>query len=130
MSDEDDLPTDEPTDDEQPVVSERQAVERKSRRIQRERTENDQFWRECLSTQVGRRCLWAILEAGHCFEERFMASPVGFTDPNATWFKAGEQAFAWKLFEVWQTIDYQGVYLMRCENDSKYRKAQLPAAKR
>ena len=106
-------------------------VERKRRRIEQEKVEADKFWKEVFSTPAGRREMWAIMDACHTFEERFACGPNGFPQPEATWFHAGEQAIGHRLYETWQIRDYDGVYAMRCENDTRFAtaKRQLTARK-
>jgi hypothetical protein len=102
---------------------------RKKRKLARARDEADAFWRGVLGTQPGRREIWKILDAGHAFDQRFECGPSGFPQSEATWFRAGEQAFAWRLYDYLQTVDYMGVYLMRCENDPRFVNAARPVAK-
>lgn len=130
MIDEDELPLDdepdEPLPSEQPTVdagSPRALRKRKltQKIIDRERTE---FWRAVLASPIGRREMWGILQAGHCFDERFACGPNGFPQPEATWFHAGEQAFVQRLYQSWSQVDRAGVLLMHDENDLRFARAK------
>jgi hypothetical protein len=105
------------------------AVKKRERKIQRQNREREEFWQSVFSTPVGRREIWAILQSGHCFEERFACGPNGFPQTEATWFHAGEQALVQRLYQSWQTQDYEGVYLMLCENDPRFLKAKRPTTR-
>ena len=127
MSDEDELP-----DDGEPVEADAPRKRKSKKQIEQEKrvVEREQWWREALSTLVGRRCLYEILNGGGCFEDRFGVGPAGFPDPHATFLKLGEKGFVQRLYQDWQAIDYQGVYAMLVENDHRYAKAQFPTVKR
>lgn len=118
-------------EDEQPEEAPRR--KRKTKRdieIEKRQDERAQWWREALSTQVGRRCLYEILSVGGCFEDRLGVGPTGFPDPHATFLKLGEKGIVQRLYQDWQAIDYQGVYAMLVENDHRYAKAQYPTVKK
>lgn len=99
--------------------------ESKKDRAERERREADNFWRDCLSSVIGRRELW-LLAAGatgaHAFETRFASGPNGFPDPNATWHAKGEQDFGLRLYHQWLRLDPSAVSKMHHENDVRFRK--------
>jgi hypothetical protein len=80
------------------------------------------FWKYVLSHPIGRREMWKILQAASTFEERFACGPNGFPQPEATWFKAGEQSLGLRLFLSWQIIDPAGVLLMQQEHDPRFVK--------
>lgn len=55
-----------------------------------EAREASMFWRGVLSDNVGRREVFKLLQNMDAFDVPFAASPIGFPDPNATFFKAGK----------------------------------------
>lgn len=116
----------EPAPGEPDSAADPKRVKRQQRRSSREKREGDEFWRGVFSTDVGRREMWRILVAAGYRSERFGATATGFPDPNATWFRAGIQSVSRHLFDEWQALDYEGVYLMLVENDPKFAKAKLP----
>lgn len=96
---------------------------RRSKRDAFERQRQAQeFWQKVFADPVGRREMWAILEASHAFSERFAAGPAGFPDPLATWFHAGEQALGHRLYLTWMQLDRAGVLLMQDEHDPRFAK--------
>lgn len=101
-------------------------VQRREKKLQRQARERDEFWIKIFASPVGRREMWAILSEGHCFEDRFACGPNGFPQAEATWFHAGQQALAQRLYQSWQLRDYEGVYRMLCENDPRFSKAKRP----
>ena len=104
-------------------AAERATVERKAKRIARERRETDAFWRQTFASEIGRRAMWGLLQAGHWTETRFAVGPNGFPQVESTWFAAGEQALAQRLHDTWDIIDHEGVYRMKCEHDPRYANA-------
>jgi hypothetical protein len=82
----------------------------------------DAFWRGVLSTPEGRREIWGILESASTFTERFACGPNGAPQPEATWFKAGEQSFGLRLYLKLQFIGREAVWKMHDECDSRYAK--------
>lgn len=113
-----DLFGDEPEDD----TSSPRQIETKKRRIAREKREAEDFWRAVFASEVGRREMWGILAAGHFTETRFGVGPTGFPQPEASWFHAGEREIVQRLYDSWQIRDHKGVFLMRCEHDSRFPK--------
>lgn len=95
----------------------------------RAKDEDDKFWRDALSTLVGRRCLWRHLVEANLGKTTFVCGPNGFPDSNGTWFEAGKRAVADRLFADLQILDHMGVYLMLCENDPAYAKAPRPTVR-
>lgn len=120
----DDAPESEPEDVLQggDNAADAKQVKRKTDRVKLEKRKIDEFWKSVFASPIGRSEMWAILTAGHCFEERFACGPNGFPHGEATWFAAGEQALAQRLYDSWQIKDHAGVYLMRCENDPRFPK--------
>lgn len=99
-------------------------------RRQREQREQAQFWTVALSTEIGRREIWRLLDAGHPFETRYGVGPNGFPQVEATWLHRGEQDFALRLFFTLQRIDPEGVLLMQTEHDPRFAHTKTPARKR
>jgi hypothetical protein len=107
-----------PSDDASSVAD----LKRKRLRKKKEFHDSEEFWRSALSTEIGRKELWKILESGHCFETRFACGPNGFPQPEHTWYALGEQSIVRRLYDTWQILDHAGVFLMRCENDPLFPK--------
>lgn len=81
----------------------------------------NEFWRSVLADETGRRELWRLIsDDGHAFEERFACGPNGFPQPEATWFNAGEQAFAMRLYQRLLALDPVHVRQMHLEHDSRF----------
>jgi hypothetical protein len=97
------------------------AVRRRANALEIERREAETFWRNVFATPVGRREMWAILEQGHAFEERFSCGPNGFPQPEATWAEAGRQAFALRLYHSWCKVARDGVLTMHDEHDQRFK---------
>ena len=94
--------------------------------VERFRLEAEAFWKQVFAHPIGRREMWSILHSGHAFETRFACSPSGFGQPEATWFHAGEQDFALRLFMSWQVLDPEGVLVMQREHDARFKKPERP----
>ena len=123
----DDLfPTEQPTVDAGSI----QAVRKQRTRSRLQTKQSAAFWQRVLGTEVGRRELWRILASAGAFETPFACGPTGFPQPEATWFKAGQQEFGLRLFFSWQRLDPQGVLVMQQENDPRFaRTAPVPTKK-
>lgn len=104
-------------------------IKKRESRAKRDRRQAQEFWQSVFSDPVGRREIWRILESAHTFEERFACGPNGFPQPEATWFHAGEQALGQRLHDSLQIMCFEGVYLMRCEHDSRFAHALPPNKK-
>ena len=127
MSDENDLDIDGPDDPEidTGIPADPKREKRKLSLGAMLRQENE-FWRRALSEPIGRRCLWRILQAAKFRESRFGASPTGFPNETATWFVAGQQDVAERLVDSWQIVSFEGVHMMRLENDPAFADAKPP----
>lgn len=86
----------------------------------RKRVEGEEWWRESLSTIIGRRELWELLREMHAFDDRFPITPVGFPDTNAAWFAAGQQSKGQSLWLKWLKLDPDNTTLMMRENDPRF----------
>lgn len=124
MIDDDNLPT-EPDDrlPEPDDVGDRRRVERKRAKADREREEEDGFWRSCLATAVGRRALFRQFQQEGLWEQPFACGPNGFPQPDATWFKAGRQSLIRDLHTRLQHLDHGAIYDMLCENHPGFANA-------
>jgi len=121
MADEDDnVATNSPEDEEQATALQ-EPLEVRRERISRKR-EHESFWKAVFADPIGRREMWALLQDMHPFETVFACGPSGFPQPEATWFKAGEQQLGLRLYQSWHQIDPEGVMLMQRENDSRFAK--------
>lgn len=140
MSDDDDIPDSDGEDgDDRPAVQ-RSAVERdivnagkpkrKPRRespIERETREAELFWQGVFDDRVGRREMWKLLfgaDSTHAFNTDFSVSPTGIPDPNAAWYRRGEQDFGLRQYHKWQAIAPVGVLLMHQEHDPRFAKSK------
>lgn len=137
MTDADDQPDDEQEIDDDllaavgETVSAAQPAATRAHLVRRtkELREQREFWTVALSTEVGRREIWRLLDAGHPFETRYGVGPNGFPQVEATWLHRGEQDFALRLFFTLQRIDPQGVLLMQTEHDSRFAAPRQPKRK-
>ncbi len=125
----DDEPVDEPADGAPRNVADRRKVESETKRLRRWKREGDEFWRGVFASEVGRREMWAVLQAGHWGQTKFACGPNGFPQPEATWFALGEQTYAQRLHDSWDIIDHEGVYLMKVEKDTRYGQSHPPRKK-
>lgn len=102
---------------------------RKAKRAEQEAKlaehEGDEFWRQILSTKIGRRECWKLLAAAHTFEERFVHNN-GLHHPQATWFEAGRQSMGQLYFLTWLRIAPTDAGLMLAENDDRFPKPGKP----
>lgn len=96
-----------------PNAADPKRLARQKNRASREEEESRTFWRAVFASQSGRREMWRILGMGHAFEERFSADGSS----EKTWIMAGEQRLAFRLYRMWQALDFDGAALMQREND-------------
>lgn len=82
------------------------------------------FWKSVLLDEVGRAEVWKFLIDGGAFTPPFAVGPTGFPQPEATWFKAGQQAFVLGFYHRLMSIDIDGVKLMLGEHDSRFKAAK------
>ena len=92
----------------------------KGKRLKAEQKEAENFWKEVLGSEIGRREIWKIILESHAFEERFACGPNGFPQTEATWFHAGEQAFGLRLYHSLMKIDAENIFKMHKENDFRF----------
>lgn len=116
-NDDEELPEDVPDDASDPKL-----VERKRRRKRKSADEAQEFWRGIFATEIGRREMWKLLEAGSFTSVRFDCGPNGFPQPEATWFHAGEHELVQRIHDSWQILDFEGVHRMRSEYDPRFPK--------
>lgn len=125
MSDEDDLfldaeedalLADEGADD----LSNASAQKRRRQKIRFHERQVADFYKRVFADPVGRAVMWEILQAGHFRETKFACGPNGFPQPEHTWFLAGEQSYADRLFNTWRRHDRDGVLLMEDEHDPQF----------
>jgi hypothetical protein len=126
----DELPDDEPAPPPQDNAGSGRELRRKRTRTRTQLKEAEEFWTRVFADPVGRREMWAILQAGHYFEERFACGPNGFPQPEATWFHAGEKALVERLYLSWARFDRAGVFLMHDEHDARFSRAGRPPRQR
>ncbi len=122
MSD-DDLEAQEPDElfpADQPNAADPGALKRQRTRSRLKARESDRWWTSVLSTELGRREIWRVLESAGWNRTPFACGPNGFPQPEATWFQAGQQEFAWRLFFSLQRIAPELTLLMQQENDSRF----------
>lgn len=102
------------------VPDKRQRLSIKARR-RIEQREEIELWIAVLSTPVGRRTIWNLLQSAHAFEERFGDRASPFPHPEATWFRAGEQAFGQRLYQMLLAFDPGLVAAMHAEHDPVFQ---------
>ena len=107
-----------------PPSSPRKRREAKNDRIRREQREADEFWRGLLNSgPVARRELWRLIAGptnAHAFDTRWMVSPSGMPNQQATDYARGEQDFGLRLYHAWLRLDASAVALMHAENDQRF----------
>lgn len=95
----------------------------KKRQVRKER-EDREFFRFMVSSEAGRRFMWSILKDCHAFVPTFAATPVGFPDPNATWFELGRQDTGQRLYHTWHAKAPQEVMHLLMENDPRFQQVE------
>lgn len=68
-----------------------------------------------MQNQMFRQWLMETLVSFGTFDNAFAATPTGFPDPYATWFKAGMKAAGWSLWETFDAVSPEMASLMRRE---------------
>lgn len=110
-----------PPDDEEPPQAasavDRESQKRIRNKAKRAEAEDRDFWKACLASPVGRRCLWQMLERAQIYNERFASGPNGFPNPEATSYYRGQRDFGLNLLRSWEKLDLAGVMTMRKEHD-------------
>lgn len=70
-------------------------------KIKIEAREASDFWRGVLSSEVGQREMYKVLHLlGRAFDPPFAASPAGFPDPHATFYKAGQISVGQSIYQM------------------------------
>ena len=90
--------------------------------------ERAQFWTAVMHSDVGRREMWGIV--GRAFETGFGVSPVGFPDPHKTFFEAGQQDFAHRIFLTLLKHAQGGAVLMLQEHETRIKAPEPPRRRR
>ena len=125
MGDDDpeDETTDQPAEPQQPAgenVASPKGVRKRKLTAQFLQRQADEFWRDVLSSEVGRREIWRLLADAHTFEERFACGLNGFPQTEATWFHAGEQAFGLRLYLTLSQRARDQILRMHDEHDPRF----------
>jgi hypothetical protein len=117
----DDEPLDTPEEQPERTVNAADPVgiAEQKRRSSREQREADDFWRGVLASEVGRREIWVLIQPA--FSTTFACGPNGFPQTEATWFHAGEHAFAQRLYHSLQIIDHAGVLQVLLEHEPRFK---------
>lgn len=103
---------------------ERERAQAEARRLQEEAEASD-FWRRVFTDRIGRREMWRFFHTeAHAFNDHFAASPVGFPDPHATFFHAGEQSLGLRLYHRCLRFAHQGVGFMHIEHDPRHARPE------
>lgn len=92
--------------------------------------EVERFWQGVFANQVGRAEMWQILQQAGTFDDRFGVGPNGFPQPEASWFHMGARSLGLRLFQSWQALARDGVFLMQDENDPRFTRPKMPQTKR
>lgn len=90
----------------------------------RQGLEAREFWQLVFSTPVGRREMYALLEACHWSGQTHMAGPNGTPDPAASQYRTGQRDLGINLFLNWLRLNREGVMLMLDENEAAFIKAK------
>ena len=107
-----------PTEEEELLGIERPSLEdeQEAERLAAEKAElMNEFLRNLMTNQLFRYWLISQINAFGGFENTFAATPTGFPDTNATWFKAGMKAAGWALWEQFDDLAPELASLMRKE---------------
>lgn len=129
MTDADDPPDDETESLDPPALAPSvdaatpEGMRRQERKADRDKRETVEFWRRIFADPIGRREMWALLfgpDSTHAFNPDFPVSPVGFPDPNAAWYRRGEQDFGLRQYHRWLALCPEGVMLMHREHDARF----------
>lgn len=109
---------------EQPTVDagSPRAVRKRLTRLQILEREEARFWQGVFQSEVGRRCMWRLLSEGHPFDTKFACGPNGFPQTEATWFHAGEQQLALRMYQKWLADFPLEVMQMHRERDPRFSK--------
>lgn len=107
---------------EQPTVDagSPKAVRKRLTKLQVQQREDQRFWEGVFQSEIGRRCMWNLLSAGHPFDTRFACGPNGFPQTEATWFHAGEQDFALRMYQKWLADFPLEIMQMHREHDHRF----------
>ena len=108
-----------------PVVHRKRATKAalRHREIQR-------FWQAVFDDPIGRAEMWGILSQAGTFDDRFGVGPNGFPQPEASWFHMGARSLGLRLFQSWQALAREGVFLMQDEHDPRFTRPKMPQVKR
>jgi hypothetical protein len=91
--------------------------------------EQRQFWRDVMSSEVGRREMWALLDdVTHTFDVQFAHGPTGFPDPLATWLRAGQQSVGRAIHDTLFRFARAETLLMHDEHDRRFDRPTIPEA--
>lgn len=99
-------------------------VSKQQRELDYQERERREFWRMVLSSVVGRREVWGILNACHPFEVKFGLGPSGVPDPQATFMAMGEQQIGLNIFLRLQQMEPEGTQKMLLEHDPRFKKIE------
>lgn len=91
-------------------------------RARKEAREQQRFWVSVLSTPIGRREMWRILDELGTFRVEFANGPVGFPDPHATFFKLGQSSYGQRFYGELLVWDRAAVMKLHDENDPRFVK--------
>lgn len=103
----------------------RKGLKRAEREALKRKEKSDEFWRGVMSTDVGRREMWNLIAVqGHAFETPFAVGPNGFPQPDATMWRAAEQAFGLRLYQSLLMLAPEETHLMHRECDPRFVKPE------
>ena len=81
------------------------------------------WWRQALSSKVGRRCIWERLNAAGTFRrgnEHYAMGPAGVPADRATDYHMGAHDYGRQWWEWLLAVETELAIAMRVENDSAY----------
>lgn len=116
MSDETEIEPDDVVD-----VSTLEGLRKADKIRRRGRGKATEFWKAVLSTEIGRREIWALINDAGTFGARFGVGPNGFPNDHQTWFNAGQQEFGQRWYQFLLVLDPDGVRKMLIENDPRFK---------
>lgn len=92
--------------------------------------ESARFWQDVFNSEIGRREMWRLIDAGKPFETPFACGPNGFPQPEATWFKAGAADYSLRIYQTWLHRFPLLTMAMHSENDPRFMPAPKKPRKR
>jgi hypothetical protein len=104
-----------------------QAAEDQQSKTKMEARQASDFWRGLLRTPIGRREIHKLLTMVRAFESSpFAATPIGFPDPQATFFNAGQIEQGRAVYQMLAILARDELFAMQDEYNVFGALAQRP----